>query len=255
MASSTSSTSSASSAPAAPEAAPSRRRGNRVLQGVGWVQVGAGLLVLLYVVYALFYTGLETDRAQTALFAEWQTEIGPPEIPDAPAHLVPDPPAAADEASDEASDETSHTRPEVGDAVAIVAFERPGAENRPVIDDYLVVVAGVGATELRAGPGHYPESSLPGHDGNFAVAGHRVTYAAPFHRLDELREDDRIHVWDRSGRHHVYRFTRTDIVRPDENWVLGPDPLETGEPTITLTTCHPRYSNRERMIAFGELET
>lgn len=225
-----------------------RRRGGRALRVFGWALVAAGVVVLLYVVYALFYTGLETDRAQSELLDRWETEVGSPSIPDAPGNLVPDTADAAEAGAEVAA-------PEVGDAVAVIAFERPGSDTRPVSDDHLAVVEGVGAGELRAGPGHYPDSAAPGGDGNFAVAGHRVTYAAPFHRLDELRDGDEIHVWDRSGGHHVYRVSTTEIVRPTDGWVVGDDPLETGAPTITLTTCHPRYSNRQRMVAFGELVT
>jgi sortase A len=31
------------------------------------------------------------------------------------------------------------------------------------------------------------------------------------------------------------------------------DPLGSGAPTITLTTCHPRFSAAQRLIAWGEL--
>jgi len=36
--------------------------------------------------------------------------------------------------------------------------------------------------------------------------------------------------------------------------VLGADPRGTGRPTLTLTTCHPRFSNAQRLIVFAELE-
>ena len=35
--------------------------------------------------------------------------------------------------------------------------------------------------------------------------------------------------------------------------MLGQDPIGTGAPVLTLTTCHPRWSNRERLIVFAEL--
>ncbi len=55
------------------------------------------------------------------------------------------------------------------------------------------------------------------------------------------------------GERHVYRVRRSEIVAPSAGWVLGPDPLRTGKPTLTLTTCHPRFSDRQRLIVFAEL--
>jgi sortase A len=54
---------------------------------------------------------------------------------------------------------------------------------------------------------------------------------------------------------YTYTVTRTAIVRPTDTQVLdnviGPD--NKPEATITLTTCHPRYSARQRLIVFGDL--
>lgn len=219
-----------------------RRRGGWLLRLAGWTLMGAGAVVLLYVVYVLFYTGVETQRAQSGLIEAWESEVGPIEVPE----TAGDPPEVAD-------DEEEREPPDVGDAIAIIAFERPGSDEPPVTDDFLAIVEGVGYRELQDGPGRYPESGQPGEDGNFAVAGHRVTWAAPFHDLDELQEGDEIHVWDRSNRHFVYVVSHTEIVRPIDTWVVEDGPPGDGAATITLTTCHPRYSNRQRLIAFGEL--
>lgn len=237
----------ATTAPAPPTAPATRRRrrGVRLLRVLGWVLVGAGTVVLLYVVYALWFTGLETERAQADLLADWEQEVGPLE-----ADVDADEPSPADPDRDDAA-----TAPplDLDGAVAVLAFERPGADDSPVRDEPVAVVSDVGVPDLRRGPGHYPDSADPGGDGNFAVAGHRVTYSAPFHDLDELEPGDLIHVWDREGEQHTYEVHRTEIVMPTDGWVLGDDPLEIEAPTLTLTTCHPRYSDRERLIAFGEL--
>jgi sortase A len=54
---------------------------------------------------------------------------------------------------------------------------------------------------------------------------------------------------------YTYTVTRTAIVRPTDTQVLdnvlGPD--NKPKPTITMTTCHPRYSARQRFIVFGDL--
>lgn len=126
---------------------------------------------------------------------------------------------------------------------------------KPVQDDPLLVVEGVGVDELKRGPGHYPGTALPGQPGNFAVAGHRTTYAAPFYDLDQLRPGDRIRVTDRGGTRWTYSVVGQRIVAPTDVEVIGPDPLATGRATLTLTTCNPRFSAAQRLIVFAELST
>jgi sortase A len=206
----------------------------RVVRATGWTLVVAGSVVLLYVVYLLWFTNLGTDRAQRDLAEAWERSVpAQPAGPDAQEPEVPEP-------------------VEVGEAYAAIWFERDG---EPIVaDDVLFVVEGVTLDLLRLGPGHYPDSDVPGGPGNFAVAGHRTTYGAPFWALDELAEGDTIHVVDRRGDEWVYAYREQRIVAPTDIWVVGEDPLETGQPTITLTTCHPRFSAAQRLIAWGELQ-
>ena len=210
----------------------------RVVRGIGWTLVVSGAVVLLYVVYLLWFTNLGTDQAQRDLAEQWDTRIRQAEAP-------------AD-TDDEAGDaEETDDAPEPGEAYAVLWFERDG---EPIVtDEPLYVVHGVTLDHLRSGPGHYPESDRPGGDGNLAFAGHRTTYGAPFWSLDELEEGDTIHVVDRDGQEWVYAYREQRVVSPADTWVVGDDPLDTGEPTITLTTCHPRFSAAQRLIAWGEL--
>jgi sortase A len=117
-----------------------------------------------------------------------------------------------------------------------------------------VVVEGVGREDLRKGPGHVPSTVMPGEPGTFAVSGHRTTYGAPFYRLDELRKGDRVLVVTK-GWLFAYTVRRTQVVLPTDTWVLDdvPGPGGTPKATITLTTCHPRYSARQRLIVLGDL--
>lgn len=245
------------------------------MRAAGWLLIAVGALFLLYVVYVVWFTGLGTEREQSSLLEEWQREVGDPgaqphdEGADAAqphdeganaAQSRPSEAVGSDDGTSLAGEQADGGEPEpapadadLGGAVAVLEFRRPGAGERPVATEPLAVVDDVSFRHLQRGPGHYPTTAEPGEDGNFAVAGHRVTYAAPFYRLDELREGDEIHVTDRSGQRWVYALTETRIVSPEESWVLESDPLGTGAPTITLTTCHPRYSARQRLIAFGEL--
>lgn len=138
----------------------------------------------------------------------------------------------------------------LGNGVAILRVPRFGRGYAEVI------VEGVGAADLRRGPGHYPGSALPGEVGNFAVAGHRTTYGAPFGRLEELRPGDAL-VFETAGWWLTYRVTSARVVPPTAVGVTAPVPGATGRrPTaalLTLTTCNPRYSDRERLVVFGRL--
>lgn len=222
----------------------------RIIRSVGWTLIVLGVIMLLYVVYLLWFTNFETQREQRDLADEWSAIVSqqPQEIDDVPSP-APQQPSEPTEPEEEAG--SSHAPPEIGDAYSALWFERDG--ERIINDEVLYVVEGVDLPTLRRGPGHYPESDRPGGAGNFAIAGHRTTYGAPLWSLNELEHGDTIHVMDREGREWVYRYVEQRIVHPAEMWVVGEDPLNTGAPTVTLTTCHPRYSAAQRLIAWGEL--
>jgi sortase A len=112
-----------------------------------------------------------------------------------------------------------------------------------------VVVEGVSVADLKKGPGHYPGTAMAGQLGNMVISGHRTTYGAPFNRLDELQVGDEIVVYDRSGP-FKYLVSEKKIVKPTAVEVLDP----TSDARLTLTTCHPKFSARERLIIVAHLE-
>lgn len=150
--------------------------------------------------------------------------------------------------SGEASDPVFAPRP-----IARLSFRRPGEGAAPVTDRALYVGPNVTEAALTRGPGHYPSTADPGEDGNFAVAGHRTGWGAPFYLLDELAPGDEVLAVDRQGRQHVYIVDGTELVEPDASWVLGSDPLGSGRPTLTLTTCDPPGINDRRLVVFATL--
>jgi sortase A len=204
----------------------------RLLRGTGWTFIGMGSFVLYFLVYQLIGTNAVTSRGQdelrNQLQKEWSAPATPGAQPKGPTKVVP-------------------RRVAAGKPLAVLDIPKIGLDNK-------VIVEGVGRDELRKGPGHVPSTVLPGQDGTFGVSGHRTTYGAPFYRLNELAKGDTITVVIREAIYN-YTVTRTAIVRPTDTQVLdnvnGPD----GKPkaTITLTTCHPRYSARQRLIVFGDL--
>lgn len=221
------------------------------LRSLGWLMISAGALVALYLVYSLYWTGRGTAVAQERLLEEIIQEQEQERFSldvDTPG------PLGGDEDADEAvSDDATESPAAVGAALAVMEFHRPGEDTPVVIDTPLVVVEGVTVDALKDGPGRYPGTAYPGREGNFAVAGHRTTYGAPFWDLNELQEGDEVHVTDRDGTTWIYEVAQQRIVAPSDISVLAPDPLGTGEPTLTLTTCHPRWSQSERLIVHAEL--
>ena len=93
-----------------------------------------------------------------------------------------------------------------------------------------------------------PWTPVPGQPGTSVISGHRTTYGAPFYDLDLLEPGDVIEIDTAIGT-HVYTVRETVIVLPTDVWVTEPRPGA----WITLTTCNPKLSARERLIVFAEL--
>ena len=201
------------------------------LRGLGQTLITMGVVILLFVAYELWFTGIETAREQdkltSAIEEEWRHGAGSYSTPEDLLKPIP-----------------------IGSGVAVIRVPRFGR------DWAKVIVEGVELRDLRKGPGHYPKTALPGQVGNFVVSGHRTTYGAPFNRVNELRPGDAIVIETRDS-WYTYRVTSTEIVRPTAIEVTYPVPKQQGaKPTkalITLTSCHPKYSARQRIIVYGEL--
>jgi sortase A len=119
----------------------------------------------------------------------------------------------------------------------------------PAIGVSEVFVQGTGAGDLRAGPGHYPDTPFPGERGTVAIAGHRTTYGAPFRRVDKLERGDRIELRMPYGR-FTYVVERTKIVPPTEVSVTDRVAFD----RLVLSACHPLYSAAQRIIVFARLQ-
>jgi sortase A len=119
----------------------------------------------------------------------------------------------------------------------------------PAIGLRSVVVEGTDPSELRDGPGHYPDTPLPGAPGTVALAGHRTTYGAPFRHLDGLEPGDRITLTMPYGK-VAYRVERTRIVAPSATWVTR----RVAYDRLVLTACHPLFSAAERIVVFARRE-
>ena len=203
------------------------RNGHWLLGRLGSILIVAGLLVFMFVGYQLWGTGIEAAQSQQRLeneFADLASFTG--EIESEPTQ-PPEPVAIAN-----------------GDPMALIEI--------PAIGVTKFVVAGVETSDLKMGPGHYPDTPFPGELGNAAIAGHRTTYGEPFRQLDELAVGDPIIVTDLLGRRFTYLVTGQQIVTPQDSWVV--DTVDPTVSSLTLTTCHPEFSAKQRLIVFAELD-
>jgi sortase A len=144
---------------------------SRILGGLGRSLISAGVLLLLFVVYQLWGTGVRTEAAQNELRDDFHARKA--ELAQM-AGGTPLPPGSTGATSTAASVPPPH----IGDPIGVMRIPRLGAE--------FTVVEGVDLGNLARGPGHFPSTPLPGQAGNSAIAGHRVTHSAPFNRIDEL---------------------------------------------------------------------
>lgn len=119
----------------------------------------------------------------------------------------------------------------------------------------VIVVEGVSGNALRAGAGHYPESALPGDVGNVAIAGHRTGFGQPFRNLDQLKPGDTIIMTTPVGKYTYKVMAPFDghgnpwITHPLDWTVIAPTPT----PVLTLTTCDPPHTSKNRLIIRAEL--
>jgi LPXTG-site transpeptidase (sortase) family protein len=120
----------------------------------------------------------------------------------------------------------------------------------PQINLEQYVVTGTSTEALTYGPGYYIKTSTPGNRGNVGIAGHRTTYGAPFSDLDKLQTGDEIMLTVGADK---YKYIIDEILIVDPN--QGERYLyNRGDERITLTTCHPKFSDKLRLIVTGSLE-
>lgn len=208
-----------------------------LLRGVGQTLITVGVVLLLFSVYELKVTGLVTAREQDRLGDDLRRSWAEP----APR------PAAADEPGTPAQPAAAPVpaSTDLGEGVAVLHV--------PSLADYepWVVVEGTSVADLKAGPGRIPGTAMPGEVGNVVLSGHRTTYGAPFERFGDLRDGDRV-VLETRDRWLSYTVSGSEIVAPTAIEVTYPVPGDRDavptERLLTLTTCHPKYSARQRLV-------
>ena len=133
-------------------------------------------------------------------------------------------------------------RIKVGDGLTLLRI--------PKLDVKILVVQGTTPAALRAGAGHYVTTPLPGEVGNVGIAGHRTTFLRPFNRLDEMKPGDVVTLETPFA---IYTYKAVQPFGGHANpWVVTPNDFSvvsqgTGH-LLTLTTCNPKGSARQRLV-------
>jgi sortase A len=119
----------------------------------------------------------------------------------------------------------------------------------PTIDLKTKVLEGTSEDILRVAVGHLEGTGELGEIGeNYVILGHRSYITGKFFsRLDELNLGDPIIL--KSNLEYRYQVIDKKIIRPNQLEVL--DPIK-GKSIITLITCHPRYSSKQRLVIVAE---
>ncbi len=102
-------------------------------------------------------------------------------------------------------------------------------------------------------------SAKPGEIGNFVISGHSAgniyqqsNYKFIFSGLTRMKQGDLVYV-DYGGVRYAYKVTGTKTVKPTDVASLRKIANDNdGKPMITLITCVPLGTSRERLLVYGE---
>ena len=223
-----------------------RKKLKRPALGFAVLSIITGMGFGIYATQQMFLSNVQQDNAQAYLeqiyLGEEIKEVDPPAIFSNPLRLFQ---------SDIPVFETLQDFTVIDQSAKIDEFQPEifGLLEIPGINVNQYVVSGTDELNLQFGPGHYLGTKLPGSGGNVGIAGHRTTYGAPFSRLDLVEIGDEIYLTYGSNK---YYYIVDDIEVVDANtvdYVL----FNRGDDRLTLTTCHPRYSARQRLVVSGIL--
>ena len=229
------------------------RRRTTALGVTGEILITVGVLVQLFWLWNVgindWIQGFTQSQAASSMAQQWQEEAGDGDASDTQqtedgglsvyGAPVDGPPPVADVVSQGTAFATLYA-PRFGDTYQRVIAE--GVDLATVLNDQ------------RLGVGRYPQSTPLGEEGNFAIAGHRTSFGASFGNISELRLGDRLYIETREG-WYSYQFRNLEYVWASEVDVLNPvpkqDSVEVTDRLLTLTSCHPRFSDAERIIAYA----
>lgn len=204
---------------------------------MGEVLFTAGAFIGLFLVWQLWWTNIEASENNSVAVAELDGVFEPEVVQRAERHTDA-PPVIQPRGSNEPF--AKLYVPRWGSSTLAIA---EGLSYANVLDHGLV--------------GHYPDTASIGEVGNAGLAAHRMTRGAVFQNIQDLQPGDELIVEGDSA-WIVFSVTGHEVVNPNDGQVLLPVPhqpgVEADTPHLTLTTCHPLMSTRERYIVYSEFE-
>ncbi|GHI06377.1 sortase [Streptomyces cellostaticus] len=212
-----------------------------IVRTVSELCITVGTLIVLFVVYVLFWTGVQADSVMSdqidQLHEQWSKGSAGATAGSTGASAGAPKPAAY----------------HYGKAFAIMYIPRLGFTwNKPVLE-------GTGTDVLKKGLAHYAGTARLGQEGNFAVAGHRRTYGDPFKDFPRLRPGDAVVLTDGTT-WFTYRIDKGPYKTvPTDVEVIDPVPRTSGYTRpgryLTLTTCDPEWGHSHRLIVWAHLDS
>ncbi|MFC5801148.1 class E sortase [Streptomyces formicae] len=217
--------------------------------------ITVGTVIVLFVVYVLFWTGVKAADAADGEIVRLQEEWV--RLPVEPSTPAPDT-GGSDAESPESPGPAPPPAPPApkaytaGKPFAVMYIPRFGAGwDWPVLE-------GTSARTLKKGLGHYTGTARLGETGNFSVAGHRRTYGDPFKDFPRLRPGDAVILNDGTT-WFTYRIKQRPYrTVPGDVAVIDPVPGRSGFDGpgryLTLTTCEPEWGSSHRLIVWAHLD-
>jgi len=204
-----------------------------------------GALLVLFVVYSIFGTGLAAARSQHRLDRSFDQRLKASISAEQQSGTQAQPSGVlGDEPATPAANDAASGPPALagrGDPVAVISLSTIGRRE--------VVVQGTRASELAQGPGHLRSTPLPGQPGNAVVYGRRTTYGGPFKSLDDLHRGDPIDVTTTQG---VFRYVVQGVRRVTAG---EPNPAAASlQNQLTLITSDEAYSTSGSLVATALLQ-
>ncbi|MGW1531399.1 class E sortase [Streptomyces aureus] len=223
-----------------------------VVRTISELCLTVGTLIVLFVVYVLFWTGVKADRAMDhqidVLQEQWSKGAA-----------APSPTPRSRSGGGTGGNGSAAGTPKApgpytyGGPFAVMYIPRLGFTwNKPVLE-------GTATQVLKKGLGHYRGTARLGQEGNFSVAGHRRTYGDPFKDFPLLRRGDAVVLTDGTT-WFTYRIDKGPYKTvPSDVEVIDPVPRKSGYTRpgryLTLTTCDPEWGHSHRLIVWAHLDS
>jgi sortase A len=143
------------------------RASDSIVRSAGVTLTLLATVILGFVGYLYFLSGVQEARAQTTLYARMQGELSQAVAPTGPT--IPGHPASP-----------ASLAAVPGDPIGLLNIPAMGIRN-------MVIVEGTSPENLTLGPGHLRDTPFPGQAGISVVFGRRETFGGPFGNLPMLR--------------------------------------------------------------------